>query len=420
MSETDVKKGRPVVSVSGLSKKYCRELRRSLRYGLGDIAREMTGRGGTHDGGARLRPSEFWALRDVSFEVGRGESLAVVGTNGAGKSTLLKVLYGLIKPDAGSVRVVGRVGAVIELGTGFNPVLTGRENVEANAAVMGFPRREAARLMDEITEFAGLGEFIDTPLQYYSSGMQARLAYAVAAHLKPDVLLVDEVLAVGDIAYQRKCFAHMLKYLDSGGSLVFVSHNPYHIQSSCRRGIVLEGGRLAFSGTAVEAVNYYFEARDAAAVAADAADTAAPALCQEHPVAIEGIAVEPLRGEAIQTGEGLRLTLRYRSLARLDAVWGFSIFTGDQWVCVTGAHDVRPRALAAGAGELCCVVPRLPLVAGSYMLRASIVEAATLQPLALYGWHEAPKAFTVRAPASELNNSIKAINQLVVLDVEWK
>ncbi len=415
MSLTEVKKGRPVVSVSGLSKKFCLELRRSLRYGVGDIAREITGRGGRE----RLRPSEFWALRDVSFEVGRGESLAVIGANGAGKSTLLKVLYGLVKPDAGSVRLAGRVGAVIELGTGFNPVLTGRENVQLNAAVMGFPREEAARLMEEITEFAGLGEFIDTPLQYYSSGMQARLAYAVAAHLRPDLLLVDEVLAVGDIAFQRKCVAHILKYLDAGGSLVFVSHNPYHIQSSCRRGIVLEGGRLAFSGTAVEAVNYYFEASGGAGVASPSDSPAATALDEEHPVAIEGVAVEPLRGREILTGEGLRLTLRYRSLARLDAMWGFNIFTGDQWVCVTGAHDMRPRALGVGAGELSCVVPSLPLVAGSYVLCASIADAATLQPLALYGWQDAPKAFTVRARPTELSNSMKAINQLVVMDVEW-
>ena len=415
----EVKRGRPVVSVSGLSKKFCREWRRSLRYGFFDIAREMAGRGGADGDGARLRPSEFWALHDVSFEVGRGESLAVIGANGAGKSTLLKVLYGLIKPDAGRVSLNGRVGAVIELGTGFNPVLSGRENAQVNAAVMGFSRAEARRLMDEITDFAGLGEFIDTPLQYYSSGMQARLAYSVAAHLRPDVLLVDEALAVGDIGFQRKCVAHIRKYLDAGGSLVFVSHNPYHIQSSCRRGIVLEGGRLTFSGTAVEAVNHYFETRVGAGATAAADGSAAARLDEENPVAIDGVAIEPLRGGELWTGEGLRLTLRYRSLKRVDALWGFSIFTGDQWVCVTGSHDMRPRALGAGAGKLSCVVPRLPLVAGTYVLCASITDAATLQPLALYGWQDTPRAFTVRARPSELSNSLKAINQLVVLDVEW-
>ena len=232
----------PVISATRLSKRYCRDLRRSLWYGLGDIAREITRRS-AHDRSVELREAEFWALKDVSFELGRGESLAVIGANGAGKSTLLKVLYGLVKPDAGRVRIAGRVGALIELGTGFNPVLSGRENVYVNAAILGFSRAKVERLMDEITDFAGIGEFIDTPVQYYSSGMQARLTYAVAAHMTPDVLLVDEVLAVGDIAFQHKCFTHMQRYLDAGGSLLFVSHNPYQIQAICRRGIVLEKGQ---------------------------------------------------------------------------------------------------------------------------------------------------------------------------------
>ena len=417
MTELKRKNGAAVISASRLSKKFSRDLRSSMLYGLGDIAGELLGRGG--GGGARLRPREFWALEEVSFEVAPGESLAVIGANGAGKSTLLKVLYGLIKPDAGSVRVAGRVGALIELGTGFNPLLTGRENIHLNAAVLGLSRRQVSAAVDEIVNFAGLQDFVDTPVQYYSSGMQARLAYAVAAHLRPDVLLVDEVLAVGDMDYQRKCFAHMRKYLDSGGSLVFVSHNTFQVQSSCQRGIVLEGGRLAFSGTAIEAVNYYYETRAKAGAAAAPAPAAETPLDEEHPVAIEGVAAEPLRGGEIWSGEGVRLTLRYRSLSPVEALCGFTIFTGNQWVCVTGTRDVRPRTLCVGAGELSCVVPRLPLVAGTYLLCASILDAATIQPLALYGWQDAPRAFTVRARPSELSNSIKAINQLVVMDVEW-
>jgi lipopolysaccharide transport system ATP-binding protein len=417
MSQTDQQAGRPVISASSLSKKYCRELRLSMWYGLADIAREVFGRGAGD--GARLRRAEFWALRDVSFEVEQGESLAVIGANGAGKSTLLKVLYGLIKPDAGSVRLAGRVGALIELGTGFNPVLSGRENVYVNAALLGFSRREVDGLMDEIADFAGLREFIDTPVQYYSTGMQARLSYAVAARLNPDVLLVDEVLAVGDIAYQHKCFAHMRKYLDTGGSLVFVSHNTYQIQAICRRGIVLEQGRLTFSGTAVEALNFYFEMRHRNGRPA----TGAPpdkALDAERPIFIEGITAEAAQGGAIQTGEDLRLTLKYRSRGSFEVVWGFSVFTGDQWTCVTGAFDTTPRALADGGGELRCTVPRLPLVAGSYLLRATILDPATLQPLALLGWQDAPQPLTVGARPSKFNNAQSALNQLMTLEVEWK
>jgi lipopolysaccharide transport system ATP-binding protein len=406
--------GQPVISVKRLSKKYCRELRLSLRYALRDTARELCW-WARRDKSPGLRRAEFWALRDVSFELHPGESLAVIGSNGAGKSTLLKVLYGLVKPDAGRVGVNGRVGAMIELGTGFNPVLSGRENVRVNAAIHGLHSRQADLLTEEIADFAGLREFMDTPVQYYSSGMQARLAYAVAAHLKPDVLLVDEVLAVGDIAYQRKCFAHMRRYLDGGGSLVFVSHNPHQIQSACRRGILLEEGRLTYSGTAVESLNRYFESRHV--VGADA-PTRATVLDEDHPVAIESLTAEPA-GDAIRVGEDLGLVLKYRSLASDAVLWGFSIWTADQLVCVTGGLDPTPHTLARGEGELRCLIPRLPLVAGSYWVKAVILEPDTLTPLALLGWQDSPQALNVRAHPSEANNAHASLNQLMMLDVEW-
>jgi ABC-type polysaccharide/polyol phosphate transport system ATPase subunit len=405
-----------VLSVSNLSKKYSRDLGRSLWYGLGDVARELTlFRGGAR--GGSLRRGEFWALHDVTFELRAGESLAVVGANGAGKSTLLKILYGLIKPDAGRVSVAGRVGAMIELGTGFNPVLTGRENVRFGAALLGLPRRRVDDLFDAVADFAGLEELMDTPVQFYSSGMQARLSYAVAAHLRPDLLLVDEVLAVGDVAYQRKCFNHMRNYLDEGGSLVFVSHSPYHVQSICRRGILLEGGRLAFDGTAVECLDRYFgtQLRGTGAVV----ERRAVVLDEDHPVAVESVAAEPLGGGELRTGDDARVTLRYRALKSINALWGFSVWTGDQWVCVTGGFDTTPRRLAAGAGELRCRIPRLPLAAGSYWLKAAVIDAATFQPLALLGWRDAPQPFDVAEDPTALKNTRTMVNQLTVLDVEW-
>ncbi|MCA1612612.1 MAG: ATP-binding cassette domain-containing protein [Acidobacteria bacterium] len=408
-----------VLSVSNLSKKYCRDLGRSLWYGLGDVARELTLGGGSARAGS-LRRGEFWALRDVSFELCAGESLAVVGANGAGKSTLLKILYGLIKPDAGRVRVAGRVGAMIELGTGFNPVLTGRENVRVGAALLGLPRAGADDLIGAVADFAGLEEFMDTPVQFYSSGMQARLSYAVAAHLRPDLLLVDEVLAVGDLAYQRKCFNHMRKYLDEGGTLVFVSHSPYHVQSICRRGILLEGGRLAFDGTAVECLDSHFgtqlrgESGDGANV-----ERRAVVLDEDHPVAVESVAAEATGGGELRTGEEVRVTLRYRALRGTDALWGFSIWTGDQWVCVTGGLDTTPRRLAAGAGELRCRIPRLPLAAGSYWLKAAVIDPDTFQPLALLGWRDTPQPFDVAEDPTALKNTRTMVNQLTVLEVLW-
>ncbi|MEW5931130.1 MAG: ABC transporter ATP-binding protein [Gemmatimonadota bacterium] len=409
----------PAVRADGLSKKLCRELRRAQWYGLRDIASEVL-RPAAGARPAELRPGEFWALRDVSFQVAPGESLAVIGANGAGKSTLLKVLYGLVKPDGGTVRLRGRVGAMIELGTGFDPALSGRENVYVNAALHGFSRRETARLMDEIADFAELGDAMEVPLRYYSSGMQARLSYAVAAHLRPDVLLVDEVLAVGDIAYQRRCLAHMQRYLDGGGALVFVSHSPHQIQAICRSGILLESGRLAFAGTAVETLGRYLETQQRAARPA-AGDAHAPAAAPDGPVRILGIAARAAQGGGeARTGGALRLEVAYLARERAEVEWSFSIWTADQWVCVAGASDPGRRALEPGEGVLRCTVPRLPLVAGRYVLRAIVNDAATHYPLATSGWTDPPHPFRVGAEPSRQSNGAMAMHQLTTIDVEWE
>ena len=403
--------GRPALSVSHLSKKLPRTLASSQWNGVRDIAREIFPRRGA----ATLRSGEFWALADVSFDVARGEALAVIGANGAGKSTLLKVLYGLVKPDAGSVTIAGRVGALIELRTGFDPALTGRENVQVNAALHGFTRAETARLMGEITEFAGLEDMMEVPLQFYSSGMQAKLSFAVAAHLKPDLLLVDEVLAVGDIAYQRKCIDYMRRYVEGGGSLVFVSHSAHQVQAICSTAILLERGRLTHAGGVVETLGRYMATRQRMP-----APGAPPAeLDDDHPVAIESVSLECVAGDGLATGEDARLTLRYRSRQRTDAVWGFTIWTDDQWVCVTGSVSAAPRTLAAGWGELSCIIPRLPLLAGRYYLRATIQDPATLIPLALYGWRDGSYPFTVAPQPSRHANSAVAIGQLTTIDVDW-
>src|SRR5688572_9077508 len=208
-----------VLTVSDLSKRYSQSLRRSLAYAVRDFGRELWP---WASGEPRLRKGEFWALDGISFSLGRGEAMGIVGHNGAGKSTLLKALYGLIKPDRGEIRIRGRTEALIELGTGFNGLLSGRENVMVGAVLHGFDSGRARRLVDQVVDFAELAEFIDAPVQSYSSGMRARLAYALASQLEPDLLLVDEVLAVGDVTFQRKCFNHMRAYLDNGGALLFV------------------------------------------------------------------------------------------------------------------------------------------------------------------------------------------------------
>jgi len=201
---------------------------------------------------------EFWALRDVSFQVKKGETVGIIGRNGSGKSTLLQIIAGTLAPTTGEVRLRGRVSALLELGSGFNPLFTGRENVFLSGAIMGISRVEMERRFNEVAAFADIGEFIDQPVKTYSSGMFARLAFAVAISVDPDILIVDEILAVGDFGFQQKCVARLRQMREDGLTLLFVSHSPDAIKSICTKGLFLIEGRPVFWGNAEPAVNLYF------------------------------------------------------------------------------------------------------------------------------------------------------------------
>jgi len=206
-----------------------------------------------------LTPERFWALRDLSFEVKRGETLGIIGRNGAGKSTLLKILSQVTAPTTGQVRLKGRLASLLEVGTGFHPELTGRENVFLNGAILGMSRSEVGRKLDEIVAFAELAQFLDTPVKRYSSGMYVRLAFAVAAHLEPEILIVDEVLAVGDVQFQRKCLGKMEEVGRQGRTVLFVSHNMTAVQRLCRKAIWLEQGRVVQQGEVAQVLSSYLQ-----------------------------------------------------------------------------------------------------------------------------------------------------------------
>lgn len=401
----------PVLTVTDLWKKFAPGAKRALAYGVRDMGAELLP---FRDRTQGLREGEFWALRAIEFQLARGEALAVVGHNGAGKSTLLKLLYGLLKPDRGEVRVRGRAEAIIELGTGFHPLLTGRENIELGAELHGLAPAEKRRLIDQVVEFADIGEFVDAPMQTYSSGMKTRLSFALSAHLGADLLLVDEVLAVGDMTFQRKCVNLMRGYLANGGSLIFISHSAFQIQTVCERGIVLERGEQIFTGSAVEAISLLFESRpimvDAPARAGAAGD----------PVEITSMDVAPLSGDRLIAGQPAQITLRYQAAQPLDVLWGFSIWTQDQWVCVSGEHSRMPVRIGPGQGELRCVVPAIPLVGGRYLLRGAILDRHSKHPLALYGFHTAPALMVVSEPVGDSSNMKMALHQLIHIDVNWE
>ena len=253
---------RPILEIKHLSKEYrlgrafhrTENFREFLKRQLSAPVRALRG---SQAGGDRIKEERFWALRDVSFDVAEGDVVGIIGRNGAGKSTLLKIISRITDPTEGAVEVRGRMASLLEVGTGFHPELTGRENIFLNGAILGMRKAEIASKFDEIVAFAEVEKFLDTPVKHYSSGMYVRLAFAVAAHLNPEILIVDEVLAVGDVAFQKKCLGKMNEVSRGGRTVLFVSHNMAAIENLCKRGVVLEHGKLAFQGTSKEAVHHY-------------------------------------------------------------------------------------------------------------------------------------------------------------------
>src|SRR5580704_13595911 len=250
----------PAIRVEALGKRYRiaqRQRYLALRDRLGEVLRaplHFWKRGSTS---VSHEQRELWALRDVAFEVKPGEVIGVIGRNGAGKTTLLKLLSRVTEPSAGWAQICGSVGSLLEVGTGFHPELTGRENIYLNGAILGMSRREIGRKFDEIVTFAEVAEFLETPLKHYSSGMQTRLAFAVAAHFEPEILLVDEVLAVGDLSFQKKCLGKMDDVARDGRTVVFVSHQMNQIRRLCARSIWIDGGCLRMDGPTAEVVSSY-------------------------------------------------------------------------------------------------------------------------------------------------------------------
>ncbi len=244
-----------VIKVEGLHKKFCQSLKRSMFYGTIDATKSIFG---LPIENVDLRKKEFWALQDINFELKRGETLGLIGQNGSGKTTLLRLLNGLFPPDKGKITIRGRIGALIAVGAGFHPHMTGRENIFLNGTILGMTKPELKRKFDEIVDFAEIGDFIDSPVATYSSGMTVRLGFAIAIHCDPDILLLDEILAVGDGRFQQKCFSKIAKFLKNGTSVVFVSHSMPIVQMICKDAAFMDKGKILAYGKVEDVVGFYY------------------------------------------------------------------------------------------------------------------------------------------------------------------
>lgn len=318
----------------------------------------------------------IWALKDISFEIKQGEVVGIIGRNGAGKTTLLKVLTRITEPTEGHAEIYGRVGSLLEVGTGFHPELTGRENIYLNGAVLGMKRKEIDRKFSEIVEFAGVEKFIDTPLKRYSSGMQVRLAFSVAAHMEPEILLVDEVLAVGDTEFQKKSLGKMGDIARGGRTVLFISHNMSAIRSLCQRCILLDAGQLVLQGTTGECIDHYLST-----ISSDNPAEIETALLP-RPIQPEGLGtalcitcvrLHSETGRAvIQCGEPLVVTMEFRCSEPLeDVTWGFAIESLDGMrILDCSSVEVFPpiQLLAPGKYSSLGSLQMNPLAPGHYRL----------------------------------------------------
>jgi lipopolysaccharide transport system ATP-binding protein len=245
-----------VIAVKQISKKFCRHLKRSMAYGIADLSKNLLG---LKPNTTNLRQGEFWALQNVSFELRKGDTLGIIGVNGSGKTTLLRLLTGIFPPDMGEMLVKGRIGALVAVGAGFHPHMTGRENIYLNGTILGMHRKEIDAKFASISAFAEIGEFLDAPVSTYSSGMRVRLGFAIAIHCEPDILLVDEVLSVGDLAFRNKSLRRMNEFREKANALIFVSHNLEQVRVLCSRLIILDHGTIIYAGSTYEGIAQYEE-----------------------------------------------------------------------------------------------------------------------------------------------------------------
>lgn len=378
---------------------------------------------GSHPLPSTLNPQQasdsLWALRDVSFEVKQGEVLGIIGRNGAGKSTLLKILSRVTAPTSGEVRVKGRIASLLEVGTGFHPELTGCENIFLNGAILGMTKAEIRRKFQEIVSFAEIEQFIDTPVKRYSSGMYVRLAFAVAAHLEPEILIVDEVLAVGDAEFQKKCLGKMKDVSSRGRTVLFVSHNMTAVETLCERGVLVHKGGVAFQGNTRETIKEYLRGFDSA-------------IPSELEVFTDRTGNGHVKLRRVSISSGGRPTAQVRSGAQVEFEFrysnplnvkniqlSFTIYT-EHGIPVTSIQSATlgaKLALKPMDGTIQCILPRLSLNEGRFRVAVALLDEGGTS------FDHVPAALWFRVAGSSFYPTGKSVDSrygLVLTDHSWR
>jgi homopolymeric O-antigen transport system ATP-binding protein len=370
----------------------------SLRDLIPSVARRLLGRGSAAAEG--LRQQEFWAVRDVSFTVDRGRAVGIIGPNGAGKSTTLKLLTRILRPTRGHCAIRGRVGALIEVGAGFHPDLTGRENIYLQGAIMGMARAEVTGKLDAIIDFSGLHDFVDTPVKRYSSGMNARLGFSIAANLNPDVLVIDEVLAVGDMAFQQRCLDRLEEFKRNGVAIVFVSHNLQAIASLCERALLL-GGTVRADGAPNDVIRAYVSGVRSGRFA-EAADDAIEVVSAMLMTAGQ----RQLEDEEVAPGTPLELRVEYEPKIAADAViFDFLLYRSDDNLVLYDGHytsaELGLGALVPGVSFVATFRFAANVVGGRYRVVTRIRETTMLFASRMLSDARRPNMFTVGGDTKE-------------------
>ncbi|SRR5581483_1272079 len=415
------------VCARGLSKLYRIGERESYTMLRDNVARVLTSPFRLFNGKAQPIASEraatvdaefIWAVKDVSFDIKKGEVVGIIGNNGSGKSTLLKIISQITEPTEGEARIYGRVGSLLEVGTGFHPELTGRENVYLNGAILGMRKIEIDRKFDEIVDFAEIERFLDMPVKHYSSGMYTRLAFSVAAHLEPEILIVDEVLAVGDAAFQKKCLGKMDDVAKAGRTVLFVSHNMAAVEHLCRRVLLMRSGKIVLDGDARQAIGDYLSDFTAATEGGSLASIKREAGL--HPVIekLEFLDRCGRRMSAVAAGDTLTILIHYRHSEPIKRPFFGLLFetasgTKVFWVQSRMQRGEMPDLPAVGT--IACRIPRLPLIPGTYFIQPGCGSGTTQLDLV-------PRACQIQVAEADVFGTGQLPTEtqgMVLVDADW-